>query len=61
MLEGPRLTRRGCTVQARRCSEEPGPVVLVLQDASAALALDRQMSAPQRGAQRHRHGGDPGA
>jgi two-component system nitrogen regulation sensor histidine kinase GlnL len=45
ILEGPRLTRRGCTVQAAPMLDMPGFVVLTLQDESAARALDQQMSA----------------
>jgi len=43
-LESPRLEKRGITVLGSPLPEEPGAVVLVLQDASAALALDRQMA-----------------
>jgi two-component system nitrogen regulation sensor histidine kinase GlnL len=45
VLEGPRLSRRGSSVQAAPLLEVPGHVVLTLQDASAARALDQQMSA----------------
>jgi two-component system nitrogen regulation sensor histidine kinase GlnL len=45
VLEGPRLSRRGTSVQAAPLLEEAGHVVLTLQDASAARALDQQMSA----------------
>ena len=45
ILEGPRLTRRGASVQAAPLPDEPGHVVLTLQDSSAARALDQQMSA----------------
>ncbi len=45
VLEGPRLTRRGTSVQAAPILEAAGHVVLTLQDASAARALDQQMSA----------------
>lgn len=45
ILEGPRLARRGASIQAAPLPEEPGYVVLTLQDASAARALDQQMSA----------------
>ena len=45
ILEGPRLTRRGCSVQAAPMLDMPGFVVLTLQDESAARALDQQMSA----------------
>jgi two-component system nitrogen regulation sensor histidine kinase GlnL len=45
ILEGPRLTRRGCSVQAAPVLDMPGLVVLTLQDESAARALDQQMSA----------------
>ncbi len=44
-LEGPRLARRGCAVQAAPLQDAPGFVVLTLQDESAARALDQQMSA----------------
>ncbi|MBV9735744.1 MAG: PAS domain-containing protein [Acidisphaera sp.] len=43
-LEGPRLNKHGITVQATPLPEEPGAVLLVLQDASAARALDRQLT-----------------
>ena len=43
-LESPRLMKRGITVQGSALPEEPGAVVLVLQDASAARSLDRQMA-----------------
>jgi two-component system nitrogen regulation sensor histidine kinase GlnL len=43
-LEGPRLRKEGITVQGAPLPEEPGSVLLVLQDASAARALDRQLS-----------------
>jgi two-component system nitrogen regulation sensor histidine kinase GlnL len=45
VLEGPRLSRRGASVQAAPLPEMPGYVVLTLQDSSAARALDQQMSA----------------
>jgi two-component system, NtrC family, nitrogen regulation sensor histidine kinase GlnL len=43
-LESPRLSKRGITVQGSSLPEEPGSVLLVLQDASAARALDRQLA-----------------
>jgi two-component system nitrogen regulation sensor histidine kinase GlnL len=43
-LDGPRLRKQGITVQATPLPEEPGAVLLVLQDASAAHALDRQLT-----------------
>jgi two-component system nitrogen regulation sensor histidine kinase GlnL len=43
-LEGPRLRKLGITVQASPLPEEAGAVVVVLQDASAARALDRQLT-----------------
>jgi two-component system nitrogen regulation sensor histidine kinase GlnL len=43
-LESPRLEKRGITVMGSPLPEEPGAVVLVLQDSSAALALDRQLA-----------------
>ncbi len=42
-LEGLRLRKRSVTVQAAVLAEEPGCVLLSLQDGSAARALDRQM------------------
>jgi two-component system nitrogen regulation sensor histidine kinase GlnL len=42
-LESPLLRKTGITVQAAPLPEEPGSVVLVLQDASTPRALDRQM------------------
>ena len=41
-LESPRLHKQDITVQATALHEEPGAVLLCLQDASAARALDRQ-------------------
>ncbi|MDE2583231.1 MAG: PAS domain-containing protein, partial [Rhodospirillales bacterium] len=43
-LESPRLHKPGITVQGAPLPEEPGSLVLVLQDASAARALDRQLA-----------------
>jgi two-component system, NtrC family, nitrogen regulation sensor histidine kinase GlnL len=42
-LESPRLHKHGITVQGSPLPEEPGGVVLVLQDSSAVRALDRQL------------------
>ena len=49
-LEGPRLRRLNVAVQGSPLPEEPGAVLLVLQDATAARALDRQLTV--RGAAR---------
>lgn len=49
-LEGPRLKRMNIAVQGAPLPEEPGAVVLVLHDATAARALDRQLTV--RGAAR---------
>ena len=43
-LESPRLQKRGITVQGSPLPEMPGAVLLVLQDASTARALDRQLA-----------------
>jgi two-component system nitrogen regulation sensor histidine kinase GlnL len=43
-LDSPRLEKRGITVMGSPLPEEPGAVVLVLQDSSGALALDRQLA-----------------
>ena len=43
-LESPRLRKQGITVLGTPLPEEPGSVLLVLQDASAARALDRQLT-----------------
>jgi two-component system nitrogen regulation sensor histidine kinase GlnL len=43
-LESPRLEKRGITVMGSPLPEEPGGIVLVLQDVSAALSLDRQLA-----------------
>ena len=43
-LESPRLRKRGITVQGSPLPEEPGTIVLVFQDASAARSLDRQLA-----------------
>jgi len=49
-LEGPRLKRMNIAVQGAPLAEEPGAVVLVLHDSTAARALDRQLNV--RGAAR---------
>jgi two-component system nitrogen regulation sensor histidine kinase GlnL len=49
-LEGPRLKRLNIAVQGAPLPEEPGAVLLVLHDATAARALDRQLTV--RGAAR---------
>ena len=43
-IEGPRLHRNGITVQGTGLAGEPGAVMLTLHDASAARALDRQLT-----------------
>ena len=43
-LESPRLHKTSVSVQAAPLPEEPGCVLLTLQDASAARALDRQIA-----------------
>ncbi|HEY0421017.1 MAG TPA: ATP-binding protein [Acetobacteraceae bacterium] len=43
-LDSPRLRKTGITVQGAPVPEEPGCVLLSLQDASAARALDRQLT-----------------
>lgn len=43
-LESPRLHKPGISVQCSPLPEEPGTVLLVFQDASAARALDRQLA-----------------
>jgi two-component system nitrogen regulation sensor histidine kinase GlnL len=43
-LESPRLSKTGITVQCSPLPEEPGAVVLVMQDVSAARSLDRQLA-----------------
>jgi two-component system nitrogen regulation sensor histidine kinase GlnL len=43
-LESPRLRKQGITVQGTPLPEEQGAVLLVLQDASAARALNRQLT-----------------
>jgi two-component system nitrogen regulation sensor histidine kinase GlnL len=43
-LESPRLHKPGITVQGSPLPEEPGAVLLVMQDASAVRALDRQLA-----------------
>ena len=42
-LDSPRLRKPGITVIGTPLAEEPGAVLLVFQDASAARALDRQL------------------
>ena len=44
MLEGPRLSRQGITVQGTPVNDESDFVLLTLHDASAARALDRQLT-----------------
>ena len=43
-FDSPRLHKTGIAVQGTYLPEEPGAVLLVLQDASAARALDRQLT-----------------
>ena len=43
-LESPRLFKPGITVQGSPLPEEPGAVLLVMQDASAARSLNRQLA-----------------
>ncbi len=43
-IESPRLRKQGITVQGSALPEEPGSVLLVMQDASAVRALDRQLT-----------------
>ena len=43
-LHSPRLHKHGITVQGSPLPEEPGAVLLVMQDASAARSLDRQLA-----------------
>jgi two-component system, NtrC family, nitrogen regulation sensor histidine kinase GlnL len=43
-IESPRLRKPGITVQGSPLPEEPGSVLLVMQDASAVRALDRQLT-----------------
>ena len=43
-LDSPRLRKSGITVLGSPLPEEPGTVLLVMQDASAARALDRQLA-----------------
>jgi two-component system nitrogen regulation sensor histidine kinase GlnL len=43
-LESPRLHKPGITVHASPLPEEQGTVLMVMQDASAAKALDRQLA-----------------
>lgn len=45
ILEGPRMTRRGCAVLATSMQDYPGYVMLTFQDESAAKALGQQISA----------------
>jgi two-component system nitrogen regulation sensor histidine kinase GlnL len=43
-VDSPRLSKQGITVQGSPLPEEPGAVLLVMQDASAARALGRQLA-----------------
>jgi two-component system nitrogen regulation sensor histidine kinase GlnL len=45
VMEGQKLSRREASIQAAPALDNPGCVVLTLQDSSAARALDQQMSA----------------
>ena len=60
-VDSPRLNKQGMTVQGSPLPEEPGAVLLVLQDAVRRSRTGSPARLPRRGAQRHRHGGDPGA
>jgi len=44
VLESPRLSRRGVSAHGAPLPEEPGAVVLTLQDGSTAQMLDRQLN-----------------
>jgi two-component system nitrogen regulation sensor histidine kinase GlnL len=44
MLEGPRLHKESVAVQATPLPEEPGSVLLTLQDGASARTLDRQLT-----------------
>ena len=44
VLESPRMKKHGVIVQGAPLPEEPGAVVLILQDISAARNLDRQLT-----------------
>lgn len=43
-IDSPRLHKTGIMVQAAPLTEEPGAILLTLQDSSAARTLDRQMA-----------------
>jgi len=43
-IEGPRVRKVGISVQVAPLPEEPGTVILLMQDASTARALDRQLT-----------------
>ncbi len=43
-IESPRLRKLGISVQAAPLPEEPGTVILLMQDSSTARALDRQLT-----------------
>ncbi len=43
-LESPRLSRHGVAVHGAPLPEEPGAIVLTLEDGAAARALDRQLT-----------------
>ncbi len=44
-FDGPRLSKRGISVQATALAENPGCVLLVLQDSTTVRSLDRQIAA----------------
>ena len=44
LLEGPRLRQMSASVHITKLPEEPGSVLLLLRDASAARTLDRQLT-----------------
>ncbi|MGI4955449.1 MAG: two-component system sensor histidine kinase NtrB [Janthinobacterium lividum] len=43
-LESPRLQKRGITVQVAPLNEEPGHILLILQDASTVRTFDRKLA-----------------
>ncbi|MCB8879060.1 PAS domain-containing protein [Acidisoma cellulosilytica] len=44
-FDGPRLSKKGISVQGTTLSEDPGSVLLILQDGNTVRSLDRQIAA----------------
>ena len=60
-VDSPRLNKQGMTVQGSPLPEEPGAVLLVHAGRLGRARAGPPACLPRRRAQRHRHGGHPGA